>query len=80
MTEPLFDYKSDEWYHGIFQKIHNIFHEVEATNGDIMVISAMILKGVTDEGMENGISEISVFKDFMNFYLNLEKVEENESK
>ena len=38
MSEPLYEYKSDDWYQEVSLMITDVFDVVQASNGDIMVV------------------------------------------
>ena len=61
MTEP-FEYKSDEWYHEISHKVVDIFDGVQASNGDIMVVMATVLKAMAHVGSQDGFPEPLIFE------------------
>lgn len=63
MTQP-FEYKSDEWYHEMSQKVVDIFYGVQASKIDLMIVFIIILKSTISEY----VSEFDLLEDFMRVY------------
>ena len=79
MTQP-FEYKSDEWYHEMSEKVVDLFDGVKASNGDIMVVMATVLKAMAHVGSQDGFPEPLIFEGFRDIYFKMGIRENNEDE
>jgi len=75
MTQP-FEYKSDEWYHEMSQKVVDIFYGVQASKIDLMIVFIIILKSTISEY----VSEFDLLEDFMRVYDSIKLRKKDEVK
>jgi hypothetical protein len=75
MTQP-FEYKSDEWYHEMSQKVVDIFFGVQASKIDLMIVFIIILKSTISEY----VSEFDLLEDFMRVYDSIKLRKKDEVK
>ena len=65
MTETV-EFKKKEWYQEVSKKVTSIFIDDETTNNDMLIVLAMVLKGMSAVAKQDGISEpvfLDMFKE-----------------
>ena len=65
MTETV-EFKKKEWYQEVSKKVTSIFIDDETTNNDMLIVLAMVLKGMSDVAKQDGIPEpvfLDMFKE-----------------
>ena len=65
MTETV-EFKKKEWYQEVSKKVTSIFIDDETTNNDMLIVLAMVLKGMSAVAKQDGIPEpvfLDMFKE-----------------
>ena len=65
MTETV-EFKKKEWYQEVSIKVASIFVGDGITNNDMLIVLAMVLKGMSTVAKQDGISEpifLNMFKE-----------------
>ena len=67
MTETV-EYKKKEWYQEVSIKVASIFVGDGITNNDMLIVLAMVLKGMSAVAKQGGISEPNFLNMFKEVY------------
>lgn len=67
MTETV-EFKKKEWYQEVSKKVTSIFIDDETTNNDMLIVLAMVLKGMSAVAKQDGISEPNFLNMFKEVY------------
>ena len=78
MTE-INQYEKKEWYLKASEEVIDVFDKYQASNGDIMVVMATVLKAMAHVGSQDGFPEPLIFEGFRDIYFKMGIRENNES-
>ena len=67
MTE-INQYEKKEWYLKASEEVIDVFDKYQASNSDILIILAMMLKGMSSLAAEQGIHNTLIFNTFKKVY------------
>ena len=79
MTE-INQYEKKEWYLKASEEVIDVFDKYQASNSDILIILAMILKGMSSLAAERGIHNTLIFNTFKKVYDSLTDSKNDEVK
>ena len=79
MTE-INQYEKKEWYLKASEEVIDVFDKYQASNSDILIILAMILKGMSSLAAEQGIHNTLIFNTFKKVYDSLTDSKNDEVK
>ena len=79
MTE-INQYEKKEWYLKASEEVIDVFDKYQASNSDILIILAMILKGMSSLAAERGIHNTLIFNTFKKVYDSLTDRKNDEVK